>query len=55
MFTEPFEGLERWLSGENTVCSSAEPGFNFQQPCGSSQPSVTPIPEDLVPSFDLCV
>ena len=42
----PFMGLERSLSVKSTGCFSRGPGFNSQDPHGSSQPSVIPVPED---------
>jgi hypothetical protein len=33
------KGLERWLRGKSTDCSSRGPEFNCQQPHGGSQPS----------------
>ena len=36
-------GLERWLSGLSTNCSSRGPGFNDQSPHGDLQLSVTPV------------
>jgi hypothetical protein len=41
-----------WRDGsavKNTGCSSRRPGFNSQHPHGTSQLSVTPVPEDLAP------
>lgn len=36
-----------------TDCSSGGPRVNSQQPLGSSQPPVTPVPGDLLPPSDL--
>ena len=36
-------------------CSSRGPEFNSQHPHGGSQPSVTPVLGDLMPSFDTYV
>ncbi|CAO2614024.1 hypothetical protein LEMLEM_LOCUS16369, partial [Lemmus lemmus] len=33
-------GLERWLRGWRTNCTSRGPEFNSQQPHGASQPSI---------------
>jgi hypothetical protein len=33
---------------QNVGCSSRGRGFKSQQPYGSSQPSVTQVPEDLI-------
>lgn len=35
--------------------SSEGPEFDSQHPCGSSRPSITPVPEDFIPSSDLLV
>ena len=46
-----------WRDGSvvtSTGCSSRGPGFSSQQPHGSSQPPVTPVPRDLMPSSGLC-
>lgn len=39
---------------ENSCCSDRELQLSSQYPCGSSQPFVIPILEDLVPSSSLC-
>ena len=39
-----------WRNGlvvKSTSCSSRGPGFSSQHPHGSSQVSLTPVPEDL--------
>ena len=38
---------------KNTDCSFRGPGFNSQHPHDSSQPSITPVPRDLMPSCGL--
>jgi hypothetical protein len=35
------------------VALARGPEFDSQHPCGGSQPSITPVPEDLMPSSDL--
>lgn len=49
---EQWEGLESgsWL--RVACCSCRGPGFGPQHPHGSSQPSETPVAEDLIPSDD---
>lgn len=45
-----------WREGfmvKHASCSSREPGFNFQNLCGSSQQSLSPVPRDLATSFDI--
>lgn len=45
---------ERWLGAqEHSGCSSMGPRFNSQHPHGSLQLSITPVSEDLTPSFGL--
>ena len=39
---------------KSTDCSSRGPGFNSQQPHGSLQPSVTPVPSNPTSSPSLC-
>jgi hypothetical protein len=34
---------------------SEGPEFDSQNPCGSSQPSIIPVPEDPIPSSNLLV
>jgi hypothetical protein len=44
---------EDWRDGsvvKSTGCSSRGPGFNSHLPHGGSQLSITPVPEDLIPS-----
>jgi hypothetical protein len=48
IFLQAGEVRTQWLKSPS--CSSEEPGFNSQNPHGSSQPSVTPVPRDPKPS-----
>jgi hypothetical protein len=38
---------------QSTVCSSRGPGFRSQHPRVASQPFVTPVPRDVIPSSGL--
>jgi hypothetical protein len=45
-------------AGDGSVVKSTDhpsrgSGFGFHHPHGGSQPSVTPVPKDLIPSSDL--
>jgi hypothetical protein len=45
-----------WRDGsavKNTGYSSRGPGFSSQHPHSSSQLSVTPVPEDPIPSYNI--
>lgn len=43
--------LDTWIYVTNAGCPARVPWFNFKCPYGSPQPSVTPLPGDLPPTF----
>lgn len=45
-----------WKDGsvvKNTCCSYRGHGFKSQHPSDGSEPSIIPVPDDLMPSSDL--
>lgn len=49
-------GLEKWLRNKEhwkSPCSSREPRLDSQHLHGNSQPSLAPVPWDLIPSSGL--